>query len=177
MDFYDKNYRIIRAFRQERIDLVSIPLSSKGRIEMGEDAPVRGNAMSWVRKRYHRARFRILVIVIGLLWFAQRAGWFPLEIFGPLVPLIIGAWMVATSYFHKRQAPAFLPVLPLSCCGSQFRPDGHEATGQDQAAANKMLRPEGLSEQNHPQYRSVNGEHIIEYHSPVRPDPAHPFVP
>jgi len=60
---------------------------------------------------------------------------------------------------------------------SQIRPDGDEATCQDQAAADKMLRPEGLSEQNHPQYRSVNGEHIIEYHRPVRPDPTHPFVP
>jgi len=68
-------------------------------------------------------------------------------------------------------------ISPLSCCGSQFRPDGHEATRQDQAAADKMLRPEGLSEQNHPQYQSVNGEHIIEYHRPVRPDPAHSFVP
>ena len=68
-------------------------------------------------------------------------------------------------------------ISPLSCCGSQFRPDGHEATRQDQAPADKMLRPKRLSEQNHPQYRTVNGEHIIEYHRPVRPDPAHPFVP
>jgi hypothetical protein len=72
---------------------------------------------------------------------------------------------------------AFLLVSPLSCCGSQFRPDGYEATRQDQAATDKMLRSERLSEQNHSQYRSVNGEHIIEYHRPVRPDPAHPFVP
>ena len=68
-------------------------------------------------------------------------------------------------------------ISPLSRCGCQFRPDGGEATRQDQAAADEMLRPEGLSEQNHSQYRSVNGEHIIEYHGPVRPDPAHPFVP
>jgi hypothetical protein len=45
--------------------------------------------------------------------------------------------------------PAFLHASPLSCCGSQFRPDGDEAARQDQAAADKMLRPEGLSEQNH----------------------------
>ena len=68
-------------------------------------------------------------------------------------------------------------ISPLSCCGCQFRPDGDKATQQDQAAADKMLRPEGLSEQNHSQYRSVNREHIIEYHRPVRPDPAHPFIP
>ncbi len=64
-----------------------------------------GNCMSWVRKRCHRGRFGILLIVIGLLWFAQRAGWFPPEIFGPLVLLTLGLWMIATSYFHTRQAP------------------------------------------------------------------------
>jgi hypothetical protein len=36
-------------------------------------------------------------------------------------------------------------ISPLSCCRSQFRPDGHEATRQDQAAADKMLYPERLS--------------------------------
>ena len=61
--------------------------------------------MSWARKRWHRARFGILLIVIGLLWFAQRAGWFTSEIFGPLVLLTIGVWMTATSYLQKRQAP------------------------------------------------------------------------
>ena len=109
-----------------------------------------GDCMSWARKRWHRARFGILLIVIGLLWFGQRAGWFPLEIFGPLVLLTLGLWMITTSYLHNRQTPAFLLASPLSCCGSQFRPDGDEATCQDQAAADKMLRPEGLSEQNHP---------------------------
>ena len=68
-------------------------------------------------------------------------------------------------------------ISPLSRCGSQFRPDGDEATRQDQAAADKMLGSERFSEQNHSQYRSVNREHIIEYHRPVRPDTAHPFVP
>ena len=61
--------------------------------------------MCWTRKRCHRARFGILFIVIGLLWSAQRAGWVPLEIFGPLVLLTFGVWIIATSYFHKRQAP------------------------------------------------------------------------
>jgi uncharacterized membrane protein HdeD (DUF308 family) len=61
--------------------------------------------MIWARKRWHRGRFGILLIVIGLLWFAQRTGWFPLEIFGPSVLLTIGVWMIATSYFHKWQAP------------------------------------------------------------------------
>jgi len=117
---------------------------------MDEYKSMGGDCMSWVRKRYSRARFGILLIVIGLLWFGQRAGWFPLEIFGPLVLLTLGVWMIATSYFHKRQAPPVALISTLSCCGSQFRPDGDEAARQDQAAADKMLRPEGFSEQNHP---------------------------
>jgi hypothetical protein len=61
--------------------------------------------MCWTRKRCQRGRFGILLIVIGPLWFAQRAGWVPLEIFGPLVLLTLGVWMIATSYFHKQQTP------------------------------------------------------------------------
>ena len=61
--------------------------------------------MCWNRKRCHRGRFGILLIVIGLLWFAQRAGWFPPEIFCPLVLLTLGVWMIVTSYPQKRQAP------------------------------------------------------------------------
>ena len=71
---------------------------------MDEHKSMGGDCMSWVRKRYHRGRFGILLIVIGLLWLGQRAGWFPLEIFGPLVLLTLGLWMIATSYLHKRQA-------------------------------------------------------------------------
>ena len=72
---------------------------------MDEYKSMGGDCMSWARKRWHRARFGILLIVIGLLWFAQRAGWFTSEIFGPLVLLTLGVWMIATSYLHKRQAP------------------------------------------------------------------------
>jgi len=72
---------------------------------MDEYKSMGGDCMSWVRKRYRRIRFGILLIVIGLLWFVQRAGWFPLEIFGPLVLLTLGVWRIATSYLHKRQAP------------------------------------------------------------------------
>ena len=61
--------------------------------------------MCWIRRRWRRVRFGILLIVIGLLWFAQRAGWFPPEIFCPLVLLTLGVWMIVTSYLQKRQAP------------------------------------------------------------------------
>ena len=72
---------------------------------MDEYKSMGGDCMSWVRKRSHRGRFGILLIVIGLLWLGQKVGWFPLEIFGPLVLLILGVWMIATSYLQKRQAP------------------------------------------------------------------------
>jgi len=117
---------------------------------MGKCQSMGGDCMCWVRRRWHRARFGILLIVIGLLWFGQRAGWLPSQIFDPLVLLTLGLWMIATSYFHRRQAHPILFASSLSRCGSQFRPDGDEATPQDQAAADKMLRPEGLSEQNYP---------------------------
>jgi hypothetical protein len=73
--------------------------------DMDEYKIMESDCMSWVRKRYSRARFGVLLIVIGMLWFAQRAGWFPSGIFGLLVLLTIGVWMIVTSYLHKRQAP------------------------------------------------------------------------
>jgi hypothetical protein len=72
---------------------------------MDEYESMGGDGMCWSRKRWHRARFGILLIVVGLLWFAQRAGWVPLEIFGPLVLLTSGVWMIVTSYVQKRQVP------------------------------------------------------------------------
>jgi hypothetical protein len=75
------------------------------RIKMGEYKSMGGDCMSWARKRCRRGRFGFLLIVIGLLWFGQRAGWFPPEIFGPLVLLTLGVWMIVTSYLQKRQAP------------------------------------------------------------------------
>jgi hypothetical protein len=68
---------------------------------MGKYESMGDDCMSWVRKRYSRPRFGILLIVIGLLWFAQRVGGLPSGIFGPLVLLTLGVWMIATSYFHK----------------------------------------------------------------------------
>jgi hypothetical protein len=58
--------------------------------------------MCWSRKRCHRGRFGILLIVIGLLWFGERAGWVPLEIFGPLVLLTLGVWIIAAPYLRKQ---------------------------------------------------------------------------
>jgi hypothetical protein len=79
-------------------------MSYQKKIEMGGCESMGGDCMSWVRKRYSRARLGILLIVIGLLWFGQRAEWFPSKIFGPLVLLTFGAWMVVVAILHKRQA-------------------------------------------------------------------------
>jgi putative Mn2+ efflux pump MntP len=73
---------------------------------MGEHKSMGGDCMCWIRKRWHRVRFGILLIVIGVLWLGQRAGWVPLEIFGPLVLLTLGVWMIVTSFLQKRQAPS-----------------------------------------------------------------------
>jgi hypothetical protein len=72
---------------------------------MSEYKSMGGDCMCWIRKRWHRVRFGILLIVIGVLWLGQRAGWVPLDIFGPLVLLTIGIWMIVTSYLQKLQVP------------------------------------------------------------------------
>jgi hypothetical protein len=64
-----------------------------------------GAGMCWNRERCHRGRFGVLLIVVGLFWFAHRAGWFSSEAFGPLLLLTLGLWMIVTSYFQKQQAP------------------------------------------------------------------------
>jgi hypothetical protein len=79
---------------------------------MDEHKLMGGDCMCWARKRWHRAKFGILLIVIGLLWLAQKAGWFPSGIFGPLVLLTIGVWMIVTSYLYKRQGSTQRPTNP-----------------------------------------------------------------
>ncbi len=73
--------------------------------EMGGYQSMGGGCMSWVRKRYSRAKLGIFLVVIGLLWFGQRVEWFPSKVFGPLVLLTFGVWMVILSRLHKRQPP------------------------------------------------------------------------
>lgn len=51
-------------------------MSDQQKIEMGGCESMEGDCMPQVRKRYSRARFSILPIVIGLLRFAQRGEWF-----------------------------------------------------------------------------------------------------
>jgi len=70
---------------------------------MDEYKSMGGDSVCCTRERWHRARFGILLIVIGLLWFAQKAGWFPSEIFGPSILLALGLWIIVTSHFQKRQ--------------------------------------------------------------------------
>jgi hypothetical protein len=81
-------------------------------IDMDEYKSMGGDCTYWVRRRYSHARFGILLVVIGLLWFVQKAGWFPSGIFGPLVLLTLGVWMIATSYLYKRQGSTQRPTNP-----------------------------------------------------------------
>ena len=108
----DKGKEFLAHYANEVIHVIAISKSNQPflvpeqeGIDMHEYKSMGGDCMFWARKRWHRGRFGILLIVIGVLWFAQRAGWFPSEVFGPIVLLTLGVWMIATSYFRKRQAP------------------------------------------------------------------------
>jgi len=46
------------------------------------------------RDYFRTIRFGILLIIIGFLWYGQRAGWFDSYLFGPMVLLVIGVWLV-----------------------------------------------------------------------------------
>jgi hypothetical protein len=59
--------------------------------------------MSSPKKRCGGTRLGILLIVLGLLWFGQRIGWVPSVILGPLVLVIIGAWVAFSSSIGKRE--------------------------------------------------------------------------
>ena len=59
--------------------------------------------MPWFRKTHSCTRLGIVMIIIGLLWFGQRIGWFPSEVLGPLVLLTVGVWLVLASSVAKRQ--------------------------------------------------------------------------
>jgi hypothetical protein len=43
-----------------------------------------------------RLRIGILLICIGLIWFAKNAGLFASEFFGPLIMLVTGIWLIIT---------------------------------------------------------------------------------
>jgi hypothetical protein len=60
--------------------------------------------MSSRKKKCGGTRSGILLIILGVLWFGQRIGWVPSIILGPLVLVIIGAWVAFTSSIDKRVA-------------------------------------------------------------------------
>ncbi len=59
--------------------------------------------MAWFRKRHSCTRLGVVIIIIGLLWLGQRIGWFPSKLFGPLVLVTIGVWLVLASSVARRQ--------------------------------------------------------------------------
>lgn len=48
-----------------------------------------------------RLRIGILLLIFGLLWYGKRTGLFASDIFGPLVMLSTGIWLIFT-YFINR---------------------------------------------------------------------------
>ena len=53
-------------------------------------------------KRSFRLRCGGLLVIIGLLWLAQRAGLMQTEYLGPMVLLVIGFWFLVSSRFFKN---------------------------------------------------------------------------
>jgi hypothetical protein len=56
---------------------------------------------TWMDRRSRRLRCGGLMVIIGLLWLAQRADWMPTGYLGPMVLLVIGFWFLVTSRLFK----------------------------------------------------------------------------
>ncbi len=52
--------------------------------------------------RFWGIRCGTLLVIIGLLWLAQRLGWFPPGMFGPLLFVVIGAWIILAHHLKGR---------------------------------------------------------------------------
>jgi hypothetical protein len=63
------------------------------------------NPNAYVNKN-RKLYFGILFIIIGLLWFAQNAGLFPSNFFGPLVMVMVGIWFIVI-YFVNRTVNSY----------------------------------------------------------------------
>lgn len=63
---------------------------------------VRHHCASWMNRRSLRLRCGGLLVIIGLLWLAQRTGWMPTEYLGPMVLMVIGFWFLLTSRLFKN---------------------------------------------------------------------------
>jgi F0F1-type ATP synthase assembly protein I len=60
---------------------------------------------SWPRRDLAQ-RIGLLMILLGLIWFGVRMGWFDFTLFhmvpfGPLIVTIIGIWMVYRGFMTK----------------------------------------------------------------------------
>jgi hypothetical protein len=43
----------------------------------------------------------LLLVIIGLLWFANKIGWLASDIFGPLLVLTLGIWFILSYLLNK----------------------------------------------------------------------------
>jgi hypothetical protein len=58
--------------------------------------------MCEMRKGCGGNRVGILIILVGLLWMAQRLAWFPPGLFGPLLLLMVGGWVTIVHHLLRR---------------------------------------------------------------------------
>jgi hypothetical protein len=48
-----------------------------------------------------RLRFGLLVVIVGLLWFAKKIEWFASDIFAPMLVLTLGVWFILSYLLNK----------------------------------------------------------------------------
>ena len=56
----------------------------------------------WRAHRGRRMRFGILLVLMGLVWMGSRAGWFDHALLGPLMVVLVGAWLVGVSMVKRH---------------------------------------------------------------------------
>lgn len=54
-------------------------------------------------RRQRRVRLGVLLLLLGALWLGKAAGWIPPVLFGPLVVILLGLWLVGVA-LSKRPA-------------------------------------------------------------------------
>ena len=57
---------------------------------------------TWIDRKSFRLRCGGLLVIIGLLWLTQRAGWMPTGYLGPIVLMLVGFWFLVTSSLFKK---------------------------------------------------------------------------
>jgi hypothetical protein len=48
-------------------------------------------------------RLGILLVLMGLVWAGSRAGWFDHTFLGPMMVMLVGAWLVGVTVVKRRR--------------------------------------------------------------------------